>query len=207
MVMPPLPGQRRPASLVRRLAHPAWQGVAALVAIAGIVVTIVLALDPFPGGPASDAVAAEPQLVVSYDGYLLRRSSFIDTNDEDKVDVDTGCPGWGGMSPRLGPSRCGELADIILDQEGVHTAEGRPWLVSLPPGQPAGYQSCQLALAHPGLAVAEIGVRQLRTQPEFCVRTDLGNLAAVVTEALTLDGSGQLESMSISFRAWAPDHP
>lgn len=208
MVVPRVPAGRRRATLVRRLAHPAWQGVAALVAMAGIAVAIILAADPFHTGQPSDAAAAEPRLVVGYDGYVLRRSSFLDTNDQDKVDVDTGCPGWGGMSPRVGPSRCGELADIILDQEGIHTAEGRPRLVSLLPGQVGGYQSCQVALAaRPSPAVAEIGVRRLQTQREFCVRTDLGNLAAVVTEELVVDGSGQLESMTISFRTWAPEGP
>jgi hypothetical protein len=47
--------------------------------------------------PQTPDTSSGPHLIVDKTGYVLRLSSFIDTNDEDKVDVDTGCPGWGGM--------------------------------------------------------------------------------------------------------------
>jgi hypothetical protein len=148
-------------------------------------------------------VAGQPPPIVDKTGYLLRRSSFIDTNDEDKVDVDTGCPGWGGMRPRIGPSRCGELADVILDEEGLHTAEGRPRLVYLPPGRDSGYESCRVALAQrPDPGVVEVGVGELAAGGDLCIETDLGNLAAVRIDELSLDAAGGLESMTISFRVW-----
>lgn len=225
MVVPPPPSsQRDPAAapnrngrrpgLLNQLGHPAWQGVAALVALAGLVLALFLALDPFEAGSADGAgeapppqpgTAEEPRPIVDKTGYLLRRSSFVDTNDQDKVDVDTGCPGWGGMHPRIGPSRCGELADVILDEEGLHTAEGRPSLVYLPPGRDGGYESCRAAFEkRPDPSVIEVGVGELEAGGGLCIETDQGNLAAVRIDEISVDGTGQLESMMISFRVWPP---
>lgn len=98
------------------------------------------------------------------------------------------------MSIRIGPRRCGELADIILDEEGVHTAEGRVRYLTLPAGVDGGYESCRAAFRErPDRGVIEIGTADLAVRRAFCVTADLGNIAAVRVDEVQIDALGQLE--------------
>jgi hypothetical protein len=48
-------------------------------------------------------------------------SSGLGTNDRDKIDLDTGQPGHGGAPIQFGPRREGDAAEIILEEDELHT--------------------------------------------------------------------------------------
>jgi hypothetical protein len=162
------------------------------------------------GGNATDRgqpieePASAPTPILDKKSYPLRRSSSIDTNDQDKVDLDTACPGWGGMSIRVGPRRCGELADLIVDEEGLHTPEGQPQLVRSPPER-AGYETCRVMLGQRINDRASIlETKDIKPGGTLCVETDKRNIAMVRIDQVGLDTSGDLENVTINFTVWTP---
>ncbi|MGH8573163.1 MAG: hypothetical protein ACREX8_11410, partial [Gammaproteobacteria bacterium] len=76
----------------------------------------------------ADRGSDEPTLVISSPSYRLKPSASIFTNDQDKVDLDTACPGHGPTKPQVGPDRCGENADLILEETEQFTRERLPRL-------------------------------------------------------------------------------
>jgi hypothetical protein len=175
------------------------------VPIAVVAGALVVAPNDDDQPPASPSTSSEPSPVVETRNYTLTISSFVDTNDQDKIDLDTGCPGWGSMRPRFGPSRCGELADLILDEEGLHSSDGRPTLVKLVSPSHAGYDDCQAALDdEPDHTVSRIDVDDIGGGSELCVRTDLNKVALVRIDDLALDALGQPQVLTISFTVWDP---
>jgi hypothetical protein len=185
-----------------------WTVVAGMITVLGFVLTFLNVFHS-SGSPrqasatATSAGGAEPAPTIVERGYVLRVSTFVDTNDEDKIDLDTACPGWGSMHPRIGPSRCGDLADIVLDENGVHTADGRPRFVVFPAGTPEDYQTCKNAFgAQPNQAVNQIGARDLGAGDQVCVQTDLAAIGAVHIDHVTRDGPGDLREIKISFTVW-----
>ncbi len=155
------------------------------------------------GYPASPPGSASIKPFIAKKGYVLRRSSSIATNDQDKIDLDTGCPGWGGMHPRIGPSRCGETADVILDQEGVHAADNRPRFVELDHNSGGDFAGCQAALtAKPASSLSQVEVATLRADDRICVQTELDNIALVTIQTVSTDAVHQLQQLTIDFVVW-----
>jgi hypothetical protein len=137
----------------------------------------------------------------SANGYVLRDSDFIDTNDQDKIDLDTACPGWGNQHPHVGPSRCGELADLILDPEGLHNANERPSLLLLPPGTDATQQICRTTLHNPHEhMVSQVEVDQLGPDIHLCAQTDQNAVAAVRIDAVDFDAVPA--ELTLSYELW-----
>jgi hypothetical protein len=102
-----LPWNRRKRVLV---------GVSAGIALALVVAAVAVGRQNTARSDAATGTgAAESEPAISSPSYLLTPSSSVFTNDQDKVDLDTGCPGHGPTKPQVGPDRCGENADLILD--------------------------------------------------------------------------------------------
>jgi hypothetical protein len=167
-----------------------------------------------PGGPSSGYWASPPGVAsapaikpfIAKTGYVLRRSESPLTNDEDKVDLDTGCPGWGDMHPHIGPSRCGETADLILDQEGIHSADDRPRFVELDHDSAGDYTTCRAGLtANPARSLSQLEVTTLRADERICTRTDMDNIALVTIQAVKADTSDQLQRLKVDFVVWRAD--
>lgn len=151
--------------------------------------------------PASSNSAPVPS--IQKIGYVLRPSSSVLTNTQDKVDLDTGCPGWGDMYPHIGPSRCGNLADLVIDPDSLHDANGQPDIVITPPGTIGAYSSCRSFLAAtPDNAVNSIQAASLHAGEVLCVKTDTGSTAVVRLENVATNGAGQLTSITIDFQVW-----
>jgi hypothetical protein len=162
-------------------------------------------------GPTSDHSQSAPQEEPtsptktqpdqSANGYVLRDSDFIDTNDQDKIDLDTACPGWGNQHPHMGPSRCGELADLILDPEGLHNANERPSLLLFPPGTDATRQICRRTLdnTHEHM-VSQIEADQLGPDVHLCVQTDQNAIAVVRIDAIDFDAMPA--ELTLSYELW-----
>lgn len=176
------------------------------------VVLVVLALFSWSHKPSSAAGGAgnppsaspsEPKPFIEQSGYTLEPSSSLLTNDRDKIDIDTGCPGWGDMHPRVGPSRCGDLADLVADQDSIHTADGKPNIFNLAPGAPAVYRMCRaITRQRPLQGTNKIDSGALAQSEDFCVLTDQGNIAVVHIDSIKMDGTGQLAAIKIDFKAW-----
>jgi hypothetical protein len=161
------------------------------------------AVPPSPSATVTQTGGAEPTPTIVKSGYILRVSTFVDTNDEDKVDLDTACPGWGSMHPRIGPSRCGELADIVLDENGIHTADGGPGFIVVPAGTPSGYQTCVSAFGvQSNQAVNQIEAQDVSVGDQVCIKTDLAAISAVHIDHVTKDNLGDLREIKISFTVW-----
>lgn len=155
-----------------------------------------------PGYPSAGP-GGTPVPSIEKNGYVLKPSSFIDTNEQDKVDLDTGCPGWGAMHPHIGPSRCGELADLIIDPDSLHNADGPPSIIGLLPGTSGTYSSCHALLtATPSTSVSSIQASSLRDGEVLCVMTDLQHIAVVHFDKVIKDNVGQLTSVTIDFQVW-----
>jgi multisubunit Na+/H+ antiporter MnhC subunit len=158
---------------------------------------------PAQAGAGQQSIGADPAPVMTRRGYQLTPSAFIDTNDQDKIDFDSGCPGWGDMHPHLGPSRCGELADLIVDEQGIHTRDGGPHFIRLDAGEAGGFRRCRDALtAEPNQAVNQLGVDGLRNSTQLCVETEQRNIALVRVDLLAVNRLDQLTAMTISFTMW-----
>jgi hypothetical protein len=144
----------------------------------------------------SDAAESEP--AISSPNYRLTPSSSIFTNDQDKVDLDTACPGHGPTMPQVGPDRCGENADLILDAGELLTWERSPRVALLPAGERASQATCRKHIAQDDM-VGSLEVEALKVGSELCVKTDKESVAVVRIEDLT-----KLPSIAISFDVWPP---
>jgi hypothetical protein len=142
--------------------------------------------------------AAESKPAISSPNYRLTPSSSIFTNDQDKVDLDTACPGHGPTKPQVGPDRCGENADLILDAGELLTWERSPRMALLPAGTRASQTTCRKQITQ-GDMVGSVEVEALKSDSELCVKTDKGSVAVVRIEDLT-----KLPSIAISFDVWPP---
>jgi hypothetical protein len=201
-------------NLVLRLAaHHPWNRrnlLVILIQILAVAVLIGIAIRLSPTNPVTTPEntgrgQAGANLDLSKDSYVLRRSSFIDTNDQDKVDLDTACPGWGNQHPRLGPSRCGELADLILDEEGIHNANSRPNIIAPTPHSSLDINSCNATFStDPAHLVSRVSTRDLAVGYTFCVKTDLDATALVEIDTIDTDSDGALQTLTISFKVWKP---
>jgi hypothetical protein len=159
---------------------------------------------PTPTSTPTGTGGGTPSLLMDKANYVLRPSSFVDTNDQDKVDLDTGCPGWGDMFPHVGPRRCGDLADLIVESDTIHTADGQPAIAILPSGVTGTYASCHSKLdSEPNTSVSSLQVSSLEDGEALCVRTDRGNIALVHLDKIQKDSLGQLASLTIEFKVWA----
>jgi hypothetical protein len=184
-------------------------GAQAALAIAMIAIAAVLASSaastatetnaPVPTGAADGT----PPPLMDKENYVLRPSSSVDTNDKDKVDLDTGCPGWGEMFPHIGPRRCGGLADLVVEPDAIHTADDQPAIVVLPPGVEGTYLSCHSRLtSEPNASVSSLPASGLKDGEAMCIRTDQGNTALVQLDKVPKDDLGQLTSVTIEFKLW-----
>jgi nucleoside phosphorylase len=150
-------------------------------------------------------VGADPSgdPVVEQRGFRMRPSSFVDTNDEDKVDLDTGCPGWGSMGIKVGPPRCGELADLVIDGNELHSARGNANMIVLAATDAPRRATCAAAIARkPNNGVSTIAAKDLRARLTFCVDTDKRNIGLVRITAVDHDQLDQVVSMTIDFTVW-----
>ncbi|ROP41955.1 hypothetical protein EDD40_7441 [Saccharothrix texasensis] len=120
-----------------------------------------------------DTSIGEPQPTMAKKEYRLKPSSDVRTNDIDKIDLDTGCPGWGPTSIPVGRKRCGELADLIVEDYGVHAPNDQPLLT--PVDGLATYTSCRDRTDGVGTILLE----DLHEGAQLCVWTDKRNIAAV----------------------------
>lgn len=110
------------------------------------------------------------------------------------------------MHPRLGPSRCGELADIVVDEEGIHTPDDGARFAVPAAGGPNPYQTCRDWLDRkPNQKVNQIDGERLVPQLIICVGTDKQNIAVVQVERISLDPSGRLTAVTIGFTLWNRD--
>lgn len=177
--------------------------IMAVVAIMSIVAAFVLRPAAIAVGSAQPSSAADGQgatsehrrLLLSKRSYLLEPSPPAN-NDRDKVDLDTGCPGWGPMRPHVGPPRCGENADLIVESDSIHASEDEQQMIVMQGA--AGADECFAALAAtPDRRVGRVGLNSLHVGSVLCVRTDKDNLAAVTIDHIAEDGS-----TTISFDVW-----
>lgn len=156
---------------------------------------------PQEGSEVEPTSPMETQPDQSAKGYVLRDSDFINTNDQDKIDLDTAYPGWGNQHPHMGPSRCGELADLILDPEALHNANERPSLLLLPPGTDATQQTCRTALDNtPEQMVSLIEADKLGLDLHLCVQTDQNAVAVVRIDAIDFDAIPA--ELTLSYELW-----
>ncbi|HEX5493984.1 MAG TPA: hypothetical protein VFX70_05335 [Mycobacteriales bacterium] len=175
-------------------------GAGALLLIGAAV--FVYSYVPSPSSRPTARNSARKPVIVKKD-YVLRPSQFFTTNDQDKVDIDSGCPGRGETKIQIGPERCGRLADLIVDSEGVHTADGGPHLLRLDRSVHGSYGVCRAALTgRPHRAVGNIDVDYLMVGDQLCVATDERDTGLVSVVALAKDSAGGLTSLTINFDVW-----
>jgi hypothetical protein len=125
-------------------------------------------------------------------GYRLTPSSDPLTNVGDKVDLDTGCPGWGPTGVRVGRSRCGDLADLIVEEHELHAPDHAPRLVLLKFGRKASEVACREQMAS---AVGAVRLAHLTAGSALCVRTDKDDIATVHVDSVAQD-------LVLSFEVW-----
>jgi hypothetical protein len=157
------------------------------------------------GGSRATGGVDDPPVKRQVESRTLVPSSNVATNDRDKIDLDSGCPGWGGMSPKVGPSRCGALADLIVDDDGVHNSNGRPSIVVLPSGSSSGYAACARAFdQEPSPMVSQVELGQIETGLELCVLTDEQEVSRVQLVDVQRGLSGGLTSIKVTYIVWTP---
>jgi hypothetical protein len=144
-----------------------------------------------PSSPAPRSSETEPVPSLTKTRYRLTPSSNPLTNDGDKVDLDTGCPGWGPTSVRVGRNRCGDLADLIVETSTLHAPNDKPRLSLV--SERASYTGCHDRVDGVGV----IPLDGLRGGGELCVTTDKDNIAAVHVDPVGPDGS-----MVIDYQLW-----
>lgn len=169
--------------------------VVGIVCLGGIASAPLLwptaASDALPGPAPS-----EPEPILSKAAYRLTPSSNPLTNDRDKIDLDTGCPGWGPSATRVGRNRCGDLADLIAEDYGLHSPDDTPRLAPLAQGEHASYTVCRRKFDNHG----GVGVLRLADLPdgvELCVMTDKDNIAAVRVDSVTSE-----RELIVTYRLW-----
>lgn len=185
----------RERSSRRRALVGVFVGVAIVLTLAAVIVaSLARSRGPVAAQGSADGESAP---IMSAENYRLAPSSSVFTNDQDKVDLDTGCPGHGPTRPQLGPARCGENADLILDSGELLTWERMPRIALLPADRPASHTTCRQSAAEGNLA-GSIEVNRLEAGSGLCVLTDKGNIAAVRIESLA-----ELPTIVISFDVWS----
>ena len=132
--------------------------------------------------PRPDSSVGEPEPTMTKKGYRLKPSSDVRTNDIDKIDLDTGCPGWGPTSIPVGRKRCGELADLIVEPYGLHAPNDQPLLA--PVDGLATHTSCRDRTDGVGTILLE----DLHDGAQLCVWTDKHSIAAVHINSVTETG-------------------
>jgi hypothetical protein len=135
---------------------------------------------------------------VTKTNYQLIPSSSPLTDDADKVDLDTGCPGWGPTSIPVGRDRCGEVADLILESTDLQTYEEQPRLALLDGEQEASWTTCHEVLEADTATIGSVQLSELRPGSELCVLTDKDNVAAVSVVSMSST------DVVIGFEVWAP---
>lgn len=152
-------------------------GLAVLLAVTAAVVAAAArpAASALPGDSTTKDTSGAT-LVESAADYRLEVSTSINTNDKDKVDLDTACPGRGPTPIQVGPSRCGENADLILDDTELITWKRLPNL-ALSTTDPTP-DSCRRLLSSSD-ARGSVDVDTLATGSALCVLTDKGSIAVV----------------------------
>lgn len=183
--------------------RPQWLRNIHLFIALGVLVLATAALNfVFQSEPDGQA-EEEPRPTTATDTYVLRVSRMVDTNDEDKIDLDTGCPGWGDMRPRIGPPRCGELGDVVVDEDGIHAGDRRPRLLLLDRESAGGYTSCLAGLTDESARrVGKLPLASLGVGSEICVRTDFENTGLVRIKDIATDQNGELHELTISYQVW-----
>lgn len=182
----------------------AWTVTGSAVIAVAMIVAVVLTLPVKPAGKLAAhgspgqarGNGAEPVVIMSSPVYRLRPSASIRTNDQDKVDLDTACPGHGPTTPQLGPSRCGENADLIIEETELFTWKRESRLALLPAGEDASYATCVSYLV-PAAVVSSVELTRLKPGSQFCVRTDKDSIAAVRVKNLT-----RTPELELSFDVW-----
>jgi hypothetical protein len=145
---------------------------------------------------------SEPPPLLAKAAYSLTPSSDPLSNDSDKIDLDTGCPGWGPTRIHVGRHRCGELADLILEAHELHTPEYRPLMLKLPNATEASYVSCREAFMDDSSdSISRIPVNEIKAGINICVRTDKHSIAAVHMKRVE---SRPHSNIIISYRIWSP---
>ncbi|MDH2428803.1 hypothetical protein [Sphaerisporangium sp. TRM90804] len=156
-----------------------------------------------PGEEASppSAVGKEetPPVVVTRNAHTLKASSWIATNDVDKVDLDSGHPGHGKSSIQLGPPRKGGPAEIILEQDRIHGYDSKI-RYTLVAGTTTTHTQCAKALTHEADHLTEIPLDRLTPGTRLCVATDEARTALVRIVDRDLDKARLL----LAFTTWSP---
>ena len=153
------------------------------------------AIDEQRDQPSSRPESSPPDKVIEKTSYSMVASSVPLTNDRDKVDLDTGCPGWGPTSIPVGRGRCGEVADLILEPDSIHTFEKDPLMALLDDGQQATWATCHDTLTADTTTIGEVQLSELRPGSELCVLTDKDNVAAVHVVDMS-------DGLVIGFEVW-----
>jgi hypothetical protein len=117
--------------------------------------------------------------------YVLKESNVPLTSTNDKVDLDTGEPGYGSMPQGAwNPDRGGRLADLIVEHDEVHTACRTPQMYLMTQGDvDAGVKACRRAVKSEVLS-SSIRLAELAEGSVMCVRTDEGLVARVEIQYL-----------------------
>lgn len=153
--------------------------------------------DEAGGGGGSPDEPGSPSVLVEDDSYRLVPSDFFSSNDEDKVDLDTGEPGYGSSSILVGEAREGGPAELILENDQVHTGHDAVDYALVADPAPS-HGACAEALADGANLTQGIDLDDLRVGSAFCVRTNDGNIARVQVRELSLDDV----EMTVAFRTW-----
>ncbi len=117
--------------------------------------------------------------------HTLKESNFVTTSKNDKVDLDTGEPGYGSMPQGAwNPDSGGRLADLIVEHDEVHTACRTPQMYLMTQGDAdAGVKACRRAVKSEVLS-SSIRLAELTEGSVICVRTDEGLVARVEIQYL-----------------------
>ncbi len=117
--------------------------------------------------------------------YVLKESNVPLTSTNDKVDLDTGEPGYGSMPQGAwNPDRGGRLADLIVEHDEIHTACRTPQLYLM--GQEdavRGVKACRRTVKSEALS-SSIRLAELTEGSVICVRTDEGLVARIKIQFL-----------------------
>jgi hypothetical protein len=183
----------------RRL-RPLWRLLSSGSLMSSGLVLVLLGMLVPAGVPAvapGSHVDSPSTVVASVDDYRLRPSSSIATNDQDKIDLDTGEPGWGDISIKVGPDRRGELADIVVEADQIHPGDKVARFLVLE-SSGSDRAACTRAFADsPGRATSSIARSKLTEGTRICVRTDKDNISLVtIVDTGTADGGLVLNAIT-----------
>ena len=112
---------------------------------------------------------------------MLKESNTPFTNANDKVDLDTGEPGYGSqIQGPWNPARNGRLADLIVEHSEVHTGCRSPLMWQVQHGVDTDITRCRELLTTNSVTLASsIALADLASGDAICVRTDEGLVALV----------------------------